>query len=439
MRQIHRNLNKIFGFDTTDLTSDEISFSLRVANNDASRRSQTENLWKEARGFLDDYYRASVNIGRNSDKSDDAVGLINEALRFYKVMLEAIDIGRMAAESSETNENSSFTRAELDKILSDINSLRSSVSGKISSLNENKENLLVADSPEKIKEKFLLDLKNKKIALEKANDDIKRAEIQISYAEKNIDFIADGRIKNNELKREIADKQSAILDQEDSILTKKEELEKIQSGKSNALENLISSRKNQLAEMEKLKTREESFEIRAPFSGTIRSIKMQVGDVLGGNSGSNEGEKTILLENSEIINVKVALNQLDIVKVNLGQTANISFEAVPDAMLEGKITEISSTPTTQGDNVGGLSSYEVIISAKRGENAIYSGMNAMVEIPLDSGEEALLVPITAVNEDPNTFEKYVNVIEENGNIKKTIVKTGKTNKSQIEILSGLSE
>lgn len=85
--------------------------------------------------------------------------------------------------------------------------------------------------------------------------------------------------------------------------------------------------------MEKLKTREESFEIRAPFSGTIRSIKMQVGDVLGGNSGTNEEEKSILLENSEIINIKVALNQLDIVKVNLGQTANISFEAVPDAML----------------------------------------------------------------------------------------------------------
>lgn len=239
MRQIHRNLNKIFGFNTTDLTSDELSFSFRIANNDSGRRSETEKLWKEARGLLDDYYRVSVNIGRNSDKSNDAVGLTNEALRFYKVMLEAIDMGRMAAESSETNENSSFTRAELDKILSDINSLRSGVNAKISSLNENKENLLVVDSSEKIKEKFLLDLKNKKIALEKANDDIKRAEIQISYDEKNMKFIADGRIENNELKREIADKQSAILDQEDSILTKKEELEKIQSGKSDALENLI--------------------------------------------------------------------------------------------------------------------------------------------------------------------------------------------------------
>lgn len=354
-------------------------------------------------------------------------------------MLEAIDTGRMAAEASETDENSLFTRSELDKILSEINTLRSNVNSKISSLNEAKENLLIVDSPEKIKEKFLLDLKNKKIALEKAADDIKRAEIQISNDEKNMKFIAEGRIENTELKREIAEKQSAILDQEDSILTKKEELEKIQSGKSDTLENLISSRKNQLAEMEKLKTREESFEIRAPFSGTIRSIKMQIGDVLGGNSGANEEEKSILLENSEIINIKVALNQLDIVKVNLGQTANISFEAVPDALLEGKITEISSTPTTQGDSIGGLSSYEVIISAERGENAIYSGMNAMIEIPLDSGEETILVPTTAVNEDPNTFEKYVNVIEENGNIKKTIVETGKTNKSQIEILSGLSE
>lgn len=65
-------------------------------------------------------------------------------------------------------------------------------------------------------------------------------------------------------------------------------------------------------------------------------------------------------------------------------------------------------------------------------------MNASINIPLESNTEALLVPVTAVSEDPVSGDKYVNVVEQNGNITKTPIETGKTNKTLIEILSGLS-
>lgn len=121
------------------------------------------------------------------------------------------------------------------------------------------------------------------------------------------------------MKREIADKQSAIQDQKDNIQTKREDLAKLKSGKSDTLENLQTTLKDQLAELEKMQAKEESYEIRAPFAGTIRSIGFKVGDVLGRETSSeNSGpEKVILLENSDIINIKVALNQLDIIKVKM--------------------------------------------------------------------------------------------------------------------------
>lgn len=116
-----------------------------------------------------------------------------------------------------------------------------------------------------------------------------------------------------------------IADIRDDLFLKKEEYQKLLSGKSPALENLYNTLREQRGELEKHATKEESYEIRSPFVGTIRTIKVKVGDVV---SGDASGEKWILLENSDIINVKVALNQLDIIKVKIGQKARVTFEAV---------------------------------------------------------------------------------------------------------------
>lgn len=80
-----------------------------------------------------------------------------------------------------------------------------------------------------------------------------------------------------------------------------------------------------------------------------------------------------------------------------------------------------------------------MISALRGENPIYSGMNAMITIPMDETDDVVLVPTTAISDDIETGGNYVNVVEKDGTIKKTMVTTGKTNGFQTEIISGLEE
>ncbi len=133
----------------------------------------------------------------------------------------------------------------------------------------------------------------------------------------------------------------------------------------------------------------------------------------------------MLLENSDIINIKVALNQLDIIKVQMNQRADIFFEAVPDAAISGEITEISSTPSNNNDT--GLAAYDVVISALRENYPIYSGMNATITIPMNETPDVLLIPTTSISEDIASGELYVNVVQKDGSIQKTIITTGKTN------------
>ena len=355
--------------------------------------------------------------------------------------LETLDYSQRAIGYTEVSDQEylGLTQNKIDEKLRQAKSLYDGSNAKVADLNSKKNSILIIESPEKIKEKVLSELNSKKFALETLADAIKKLELQITIDESDITITPSGLITDKALQRSILEKQSAIQDQIDSIKTKKEDLVKLKSGKSTNLENLRTTLKDQQAEIEKLRTKEESYEIRAPFDGTIRAIKMKTGDVLGGgnNNSENTEEKVILLENSDIINIKVALNQLDIIKIKLNQEADISFEAVPDALLKGRITEISSTPTNS-NGYDSFASYEILVSAPREEYSIYSGMNARVKISLSKRENILLVPLTAISNDIETGETYVNVVE-NGRIIKTPVVTGESSENGIEIISGLSE
>ena len=206
-------------------------------------------------------------------------------------------------------------------------------------------------------------------------------------------------IVDNVLRRELKEKEAQILDQEDTLQTKKEELEKLTNGKTDEIRGLENSLRDQRIELEKFLTKEEQYEIRAPFEGVIRSVKVQPGDTLSTVGGSNTDDKNILLENDDYINVNINLDQLDIVKIQMGQTAQIRFDALPDVTLSGVISEISSTPN---GGEGSVATYEVKITTHRGDHLIYSGMNANVEIELSRKDNVLSVPITAITPDPQS-------------------------------------
>lgn len=111
-----------------------------------------------------------------------------------------------------------------------------------------------------------------------------------------------------------------------------------------------------------MKTKIESYEIRAQFDGTVRSVKMKVGDIVGGTSSSTTNDEGVIyIENADRVNIIVSLDQMDIVKVKPGQAANIRFSAFPDKTFTGAIAEISNTPSSDSSSV----SYSVIVSMSR--------------------------------------------------------------------------
>ena len=169
------------------------------------------------------------------------------------------------------------------------------------------------------------------------------------------------------------------------------------------------------------------------------------------------GTELLRIADLSIMEVRVDVNENDIVRVNIGDTTNIDVDAYNtyEKVFKGIVTEIASTanPKPSPDAVTEFKvkirvineSFRDLTIEEGIENPFKPGMTASVEIITQQKEEILVVPISSVttkNEKDslgNEEVKQVVFIEDNGITKMIEVETGISDFENIEILSGLSE
>jgi len=135
------------------------------------------------------------------------------------------------------------------------------------------------------------------------------------------------------------------------------------------------------------------------------------------------------LESMEVV---IAVDELDINKVKLGQQANITSDVYPNEKFSGKVTKISM----EGTNVSGVTTYDVTVKLDD-RKSLMSGMNVDVEILADRRENVLVVPIDAVYKLKGQY--VINVKDSSGNKTEVNVELGLATKDKVEITSGLNE
>jgi HlyD family secretion protein len=115
--------------------------------------------------------------------------------------------------------------------------------------------------------------------------------------------------------------------------------------------------------------------ITAPFDGLVVTLNAKQGDMV---SAPGPTQKPIIyLIDPTAMEIVVAINELDIPRVKVGQTATVKINAFPDVKIEGKVTDISVLPNLQG----GVVYYDttVYFNVPAGMD-IRAGMNATAEI-----------------------------------------------------------
>ena len=218
--------------------------------------------------------------------------------------------------------------------------------------------------------------------------------------------------------------------------------------------------------------------IYAPNDGTVSKLSVDVGERVTGASTFSAGTEIMRIADLDILEVNVEVNENDIVRVNLLDTAIIEVDAYLNRDFKGLVTEIATSANTVGVSADQVTNFDVKIKMLkpsyedliRTDAAISSpfrpGMSATVEIETETAVNIKTIAIQAVTTRADTsgrvktakekreeerlssekgvaksndkIEEYVFLLED-GKAKLIKVKTGIQDNKYIEVTEGLKD
>lgn len=195
----------------------------------------------------------------------------------------------------------------------------------------------------------------------------------------------------------------------------------------------------------------------APINGTVTKLFKEEGEIAVGSQFQADPIMTVSdLSQMEIL---AEVDENDVVLVSENDKTKIEIDAIPDTVFEGQVSEIAHEATTRGRGTQEqVTNFEVKIKVTTQVKKLRPGMSATIDIITDTHKDVLNVPIQCVTmravkddstktgnnkSDKNTKtaneKKEVVFVVDNGIAKAVPVKTGISDDTNIEILSGLEE
>jgi len=171
--------------------------------------------------------------------------------------------------------------------------------------------------------------------------------------------------------------------------------------------------------------------IWAPIDGTVVSVGVKEKDVL--SSKNNTSTNAIVLVNTGHVEFWGSVDEIDIMKIKVGQKAAISVDAVPGKIFKGVVSFISPKGTADANNVV---KYSIRVKLDPTDVALKGKLTATADIGISTIENALLVPLSAVTTTGSVSTVTV-ATEEKGVAEKREVTLGTQNQQYVQVTKGL--
>ena len=225
--------------------------------------------------------------------------------------------------------------------------------------------------------------------------------------------------------------------------------------------------------------------IVAPMDGVISLLVVKKGERVVGTA-QMAGTEMMRVADLKTMEVRVDVGENDVVKVSIGDSADVEVDAYNNRKFKGQVTQIAASTKTGSQQVSAndVTNYEVRIRldpnsykdlldpSKPKKFPFRPGMNASADIKTHRKDNVLSVPINSVaarvkgsdksiedkkkeekkikKDDQTTdedvkavnsdeLEEVVFIRQQDGKVKKVIVTSGIQDITYIEILSGLKE
>ena len=205
----------------------------------------------------------------------------------------------------------------------------------------------------------------------------------------------------------------------------------------NAIENARISVSNAGSSLENAQDRLSDYEVTAPITGTVVTKSAKAGDKIeGGSSGT-----LCTIYDLTYLEMTMNIDELDISDVAVGQTVEVTADAVEGKTYTGVVTRVSVAGVTSG----GITAYPVTVRIDE-TDGLLPGMNVDAEIVIEESRDTLAIPCGALNRGDTVLitagsPSAVNALDQEApeGYVYVEVETGVSDGSYIEATSGLQE
>jgi len=159
--------------------------------------------------------------------------------------------------------------------------------------------------------------------------------------------------------------------------------------------------------------------IRAPFSGTIVDYLVKEGENFlfspSLKAGYSHTSGIVQLMQLDRLKIRADVNEKDLPQIQEGQTCQVSFDAMPDTTLKGRVTHIDPILSTSTHTA------KVEVSVENPEHRLKPGMYANLRIRMPETTH-VFVPLNAIYRQAGTGNDFVFIVRDNKALRKPIKK-----------------
>jgi HlyD family secretion protein len=141
--------------------------------------------------------------------------------------------------------------------------------------------------------------------------------------------------------------------------------------------------------------------IESPIDGLIVRRNIEQGETVVIGTMNNAGTVLLTIADMSVIEAEVEVDETDIPSVQIGQSAKVRIDAIPDRTFTGKITEVGNSPIQTAGTTGGATgqtatNFKVTIQLDEEIPEVRPGFTCTADITTATRQKAVAVPIQAM-------------------------------------------
>jgi len=154
--------------------------------------------------------------------------------------------------------------------------------------------------------------------------------------------------------------------------------------------------------------------VNSPITGLVTRLNIEEGETAVVGTMNNAGTVLLTIADLSIIETEIEVDETEIPRIEIGQAAKITIDALPDREFPGTVTEVGNSPiqTTGSAATGRATNFKVVVTIEGEVPGVRPGFTCTAVVTTATRTQAVAVPIQSL-----TIREFV--VDAEGNIVRT--------------------